>query len=143
MSRFEQSAERAEIALEVWRPAIAVSDGAEMLAYPGLRTIDSHVFDELVPSAEHRHRQPRAAASGCLDPIAAAPVTNRVLDVVEEHEGVYLVDEIEEAAPWQVAWLDDTDCTHVRAVAAPERRSSSPVHAGCQALVPLRVTVLP
>jgi hypothetical protein len=35
-------------------------------------------------------------------------------DVVEEHKSVDLVDEIEEAAPWQVAGLDDTDCPHVR-----------------------------
>ena len=38
-------------------------------------------------------------------------------------KGVDLVDEIEEAAPRQVAWLDDTDCPHVRAVADPERGS--------------------
>jgi hypothetical protein len=54
------------------------------------------------------------------------------LDVVEEHKSVDLVDEIEEAAPRQVAWLDDTDCPHVRAVADPERGSpmpcSGPVH---------------
>ena len=75
--------------------------------------IYSHIFDELISTTLDGHAEPHAAALERFDSVAAAPIPDGILHIVQEDERVNFVHEIEEAAPRQIAWLDNANSAHV------------------------------
>ena len=115
--------------VEVRRAAIGLLDRAPVRAPPA-GVGDPRLVDALVVAALrlHRDRQP-AQSVGRLDPVAVAPVAARVLHVVEQHERVDLVHEVEVAAPRDVVGLHDRHAAagaRARPPAASRARSASP-----------------
>src|SRR6476661_5759802 len=89
-----------------------------MLGAPS-RLAHLRVADLLVVAAldRDRDRQPLESARR-LDEVAVAPVSPRVLHVVEQDEFVYRVDEVEVPLPRDVARLHDGDSLHGQAAGA-------------------------
>ena len=94
--------------------AIAATDRGQVLALPGLAVVYLDVPDQLLASTLHRYGQPGKPTIQRLDSISIAPIPDRVLHIVQEHECIDLMDEIEESAPRKIIRLNDSNGPHTR-----------------------------
>src|SRR6185437_820623 len=102
-----QPFEKAGVLPKVGCTRIAVTKSLPVLLLPaGL--VQVHVADETISIGSSRNSQPACAICG-LDPVSGAPITCRVLDVIEKNELVHIVDDVEIPLPRNIRRLNDGD----------------------------------
>ena len=118
-----------EIASETGRFAVGMTETGEVFGCPVRGVVDPGQVEGLMVQTflNDRHRQPDRVA-GAENPVAVAPASAVVLDIIEIDEQVGLEHLVEETEPGDVAGLED-DTFHTITFSRRSCPAGNPSHA--------------
>src|SRR5450432_3746760 len=96
-----------------------------MLSPPVLGVVNLDVRNALIASPAGGNSKPRRRSLMGLDSISVSPISNRILNVVEEYKDIDRLKDVEIAAPRYIARLNDSDTAHADSAAAPDTISTT------------------